>query len=120
MVGGVYAVHRMNGRITLTPRLFGVMLGGPQGWGFTGQVIVISASSRERAHGQRVLLIDSVQLFSAHSVSDELKLFRERLAAVRHADVRDVGSTDVIAHRTLLRIAGAQPVAFGLELGGAA
>lgn len=119
MVGGVYAVYRMNDRITLTPRLFGVMLRGPQGWGFTGQVIVISASSRERAHGQRVLLINGVQLFGAHSVSDELKLLRERLAAVRHTYIGDVGSTDVVAHRTLLRIAGAQPVAFGLELGGA-
>jgi len=51
-----------------------------------------------------------------HSLSDELKLLGERLAAVHHADIRDVGATDVVAHRTLLRIGGAQPVAFGLEL----
>ncbi|TNN85619.1 Epidermal growth factor receptor kinase substrate 8-like protein 3 [Liparis tanakae] len=71
--------------------------------------------SRERAHGQGVLLVDGVQLLSVHSMSDELQLLGERLAAVRHADIRDVGATDVVAHRTLLRIGGAQPVAFGLE-----
>lgn len=79
--------------------------------------LVISASSRERGHGQRVLLINRVQLFSAHSLSDELKLFREGLAAVCHADIRDVGAADVVAHGTLLRITGAQPIAFGLEGG---
>lgn len=117
MAGGVYTVYRMNDRITITPRVLSVMLGGPQGWGSTGRVIVISASPRERAHGQRVFLVDSVQLFSAHGVSDELELLGERLAAVRHADIGDVGAADVVALRTLLRITGAQPVAFGLEVG---
>lgn len=79
---------------------------------------VTSALPRERAHGQGVLLVDGVQLFSVHGLSDELKLLRERLAAVRHADVGDVGTADVVAHGTLLRIVGAQPVAFGLEIKG--
>lgn len=74
MVGEVYAVYKMTDRITITPCLFSVMPGGPQVWGFTGQVQVISASSWEWAHGQRVLLVNCVQLFGAHSVSDELKL----------------------------------------------
>lgn len=77
-------------------------------------MIVILASSQERGHGQRVLLINNV-LLSAHRVSDELKLLRERLTAVCHTDIRDIGATDIIALRTLLRIIGAQPVAFGLE-----
>ena len=75
---------------------------------------MISAPPRERTHGQRVLLIDSVQLFGAHGVSDEVKLLSECLAAVRHTDIRDVGAADVVAFRTLLIITGAQPVAFGL------
>ena len=50
-------------------------------------------------------------------MSDELKLFRERLAAVRHTDIGDVGASDVVAFRALLGIAGAQPVTFGLESG---
>lgn len=75
----------------------------------------ISTPSRERAHGERVLLVDSVQLVRAHSVSDELKLLGERLASVRHADVRDIGATDVVALRTLLSVIWTQPVAFGLE-----
>lgn len=87
------------------------------GLGFTGwdRVTAISAPSRQRAHGQRVLLINSIQLFCAHSVSDEVKLLRERLAAVRHTDIGDVGATDVVAFRTLLGITGAQPVTLGLE-----
>lgn len=116
-VGGVYAVYLMADRITITPRLFSVMPGEPQVWGFTGRVQarVISASSREWPHGQRVLFVNGVQVFGAHGVSDELKLLRQRLAAVCHADIGDVGTADVVAHRTLLRITGAQPVAFGLE-----
>lgn len=74
-----------------------------------------SGAHRERAHGQRVLLINSFQLFSAHSVNDEMKLLRERLTAVCYANIRNVGATDVIAHRTLFGITGPQPVAFGLE-----
>lgn len=119
MVGGVYAVYRMTDRITITPHLFSVIPSGPQVWGLAGriQVRVISASSWERAHGQRVLLVNRVQVFCAHGVSDELKLLWQCLAAVCHADIGDVGTADVVAHRTLLRITGAQPVAFGLESG---
>lgn len=90
----------MNNRITITPQLSGVMLGGERGWRFTGQVlaIVILASSRwQRTHGQGVLLVNSVQLFGAHGMSDELKLLQERLAAVRHADIGDVGTANVVA-----------------------
>lgn len=117
---GVYAVYRMNNRITITPPLSGVMLGGVRGWRFTGQVqaiVILASSRRQRAHGQRVLLVNSVQLFGAHGVSDELKLLRERLAAVCHADIGDVGTADVVAFGALPCITGAQPVAFGLEVG---
>lgn len=95
------------------------MLGGPQGWGFTGRdrMTVISALTRQRAHGQRVLLINSVRLFCAHGMSDEMKLLTECLAAVGHTDIRDVGATDVVAFRTLLGITWAQPVTFGLGSG---
>lgn len=79
-------------------------------------MIEISASSRERAHGKRVLLVNGVQPIGAHSMSDELKLLRQCLAAVRHAYVGDIGAADVIAHRTFLIIIGAQPVAFDLEV----
>lgn len=83
--------------------------------GLVGWLEESSASSREGAHGKRVLLVDGVQPIGAHSVNDELKLLRQRLTAVRHANVGDVGAADVIAHRTFLVIIGAQPVAFGLE-----
>lgn len=76
-----------------------------------------SGSRREGAHGQRLLLVDSVELYSAHSMGDELKLFGQGLAAVCHADIGDVGPADVVAHRTFLKISGAQPVAFHLEVG---
>lgn len=76
---------------------------------------MISAPSRERVHGERVLLVDGVQLVGAHGVSDELKLLGERLAAVRHADVWYVGAADVVALGAFLSITGAQPVTFGLE-----
>lgn len=79
-------------------------------------LIAMSASSREGRHGQRVLLVDGVQLHGAHGVSDELQLLGERLAAVRHADVGDVGAADVVADGTLLVIVGPQPVAFGLPV----
>lgn len=79
-------------------------------------VCQISAPSWERAHGEGVLLVDSVQLVRAHSVSDEMKLLGERLASVRHADVRDIGTADVVALRTFLSVIWTQPVAFGLEL----
>lgn len=95
----------MNNRITITtPQLSGVMLGGERGGRFTGQVqaiVILVSSRRQRAHGQRVLLVNSVQLFGAHGVSDELKLLQERLAAVRHADIGDVGATDVVAFGAL-------------------
>lgn len=78
-------------------------------------MMATSGSSWEGAHGQRLLLVDSVKLYSAHSVGDELKLLRQRLAAVRHADVGDVGPADVVAHWPFLKISGAQPVAFHLE-----
>lgn len=118
MVVGVNAVYRITTELLLTPCFFCVMLGGPQGWGFTGQVqvSVTLTSSGQRAHGQRVLLINRFQLFSAHSMSDELKLLRECLAAVCHADVWDVCAANIIAQRTLLGIKGAKPVAFGLKL----
>lgn len=73
-------------------------------------------SSRDGPHGQSILLINGVQLHSAHGVSDELQLLRERLAAVCHADVGDVGAADVVADGTLLIIIRPQPVAFGLEV----
>lgn len=76
----------------------------------------MSASSREGRHGQRVLLVDGVQLHGAHGVSDELQLLGERLAAVRHADVGDVGAADVVADGTLLVVVGPQPVAFSLPV----
>lgn len=79
--------------------------------------MVPSGSSWEGTHGQRLLLIDSVKLYSAHSVGDELKLLRQGLAAVRHADIGDVGPADVVAHWTFLKISRAQPVAFHLEVG---
>lgn len=77
---------------------------------------VILGSSRDGPHGQSILLIDGVQLHSAHGVSDELQLLWERLAAVCHADVGDVGAADVVANGTLLIIIRPQPVAFGLEV----
>lgn len=101
--GGVYAA--------LTARLQ-CHAGWATGLGILHQ---ISTPSRERAHGERVLLVDSIQLVRAHSVSDELKLLGERLASVRHADVRDIGAADVVALRTLLSVIWTQPVAFGLE-----
>lgn len=76
----------------------------------------MSASARERRHGQRVLLVDGVQLHGAHGVSDELQFLGERLAAVRHPDVGDVGAADVVADGTLQVIVGPQPVALGLEV----
>lgn len=76
----------------------------------------MSASSREGRHGQRVLLVDGVQLHGAHGMSDELQLLGQRLAAERHADVGDVGAADVVADGTLLVVVGPQPVAFGLQI----
>lgn len=75
------------------------------------------ALCRQRANRQRILLIYSLQPISMHSVSDELKLLWQRLTAVRHADIRDIGTADVIALRTFFKIRGAQPVAFDLEAG---
>lgn len=116
--GGVYTVSRPNSRITLTLHPFSVMLNEPHGWGFTTQdkMIVFSVASWQRTHGQRVLLINSVQLFCAHGMSDEIKLLREGLAAVCHTDIRNVSAPDVVTLRTFLGITGTQPVAFGLEL----
>lgn len=84
---------------------------------FTGQVwvFVTSVSSRERTHGQRVLLVYDVQLVGAHSVSDELQLFGECLAAVRHTDIWYVGSSDVIALGAFSGITRAKPVALSLK-----
>lgn len=79
------------------------------------QVIVTLVISRDRAHGQSVLLADRVQLLGVDSLSDELQLFSKGLAAVRHTDVRDVSTADVVARRTLVKVGGAQPVAFGLK-----
>lgn len=91
--------------------------------GFIGrdQVVVISGASWKRGHGQRshgqsVLLINSIQLLCSHSVNDEVKLLREGLTAVSHADIRNVGTTDVVTFRTLPGVAGTQPVAFSLKL----
>lgn len=67
---------------------------------------VASALARQRAHAERVLLIDGVQAVGAHGVSDELELLRQRLTAVGHADVWDVGAADVVALRTFLIIGG--------------
>lgn len=74
----------------------------------------VSASSRDGAHGERVLLVDAVQLVCAHGVGDEVKLLGERLEAVCHTDVRDVGAPDVIALRTFSIVTGAKPVALYL------
>lgn len=74
-----------------------------------------SAPARDGTHGQRVLLIDGVQLLRAHGVSDEVKLLRQRLAAVRHADVRNVGAADVVALGTFLVVVRAEPVALSLK-----
>lgn len=65
---------------------------------------VISALAWQRAHGESVLLINGPQAISAHGVSDELELLRQRLAAVGHTDVWDVGTANVVALRTLLII----------------
>lgn len=73
--------------------------------------------SGDGRHGQGVLLIDGIQLLCAHGVDDELELLTERLTAVRHADVRDVGATYVVALGTFLSVVGAQPVAFCLKGG---
>lgn len=73
--------------------------------------------SWEWTHGQRVVLVDTVQLlFCAHSVSYEVQLLGEGLEAVRHSDVGDVGAADVVALRTLPVITGAEPVAFHLQV----
>lgn len=102
MIRDVYTVIRMNRQqICSHTRSLQQHAGWTTGLGiyWTGQnhVIVISVTSWERAHGQSVLLINGVQLLCAHSVSDELKLLRECLTAVCHTDVRDVGTTDVVA-----------------------
>lgn len=65
-----------------------------------------SALTWQRAHAERVLLIDRVQAIGAHGVSDELELLRQRLTAVGHADVWDVGAADVVALGTFLIIGG--------------
>lgn len=72
--------------------------------------------ARQRAHAEGVLLVDGVQGVGAHGVSDELQLLRQRLTAVGHADVRDVGAADVVALGTFLIVGGTQPVALDLEV----
>lgn len=74
-----------------------------------------SALTWQRAHAEGVLLVDGVQAVGAHGVSDELELLRQRLTAVGHADVRDVGAADVVALGTFLIIGGTQPVTLDLE-----
>lgn len=61
-----------------------------------------SALTWQRAHGQGVLLVNRVQAISAHGVSDELQLLQQRLTAVGHADVWDVGAANVVAPGTFL------------------
>lgn len=67
---------------------------------------LISALTWQRAHGERVLLINGAQAISADGVSDELELLWQRLTAVGHTDVWDVGTADVVALRTFLIIGG--------------
>lgn len=98
---GVYTVIRMNRQqICSHTRSLQRHVGRTTRMGicWTGRnhVIVISVPSWKRAHGQSILLINGVQLLCANSVSDELKLLRECLTAVRHTDVRNVGTTDVV------------------------
>lgn len=75
-----------------------------------------SALAWQRAHGQSVLPIDGLQGISAHGVSDQLELLCQRLTAVGHADVWDVGPANVVALGTFLVIGGTQPVALDLEV----
>lgn len=51
-----------------------------------------------------------------HGVGDELELLRQRLTAVGHTDVWDVGAANVVALWTFLVIGGTQPVTFDLEV----
>lgn len=75
-----------------------------------------SAWTWQWGHRQRVLLINRVQAISAHGVSDELELLQQRLTAVGHTDVRDVGAADVVALRTFFIVRGTQPVTFNLDV----
>lgn len=75
-----------------------------------------SARTWQGGHRQRVLLINRVQAISAHGVSDELELLQQRLAAVGHTDVRDVGAADVVALGAFFIVRRPQPVTFHLDV----
>lgn len=64
--------------------------------------------------GEHVLLLDGLQLGALHRLRDERQLLAQRLEAVAHADVGNVGPADVVPLRTLLQVVGTQPVALHL------
>lgn len=86
------------------------MLSGLQGGGEVG----ILAPSWDGAHGQRVLLVDGVQLIGPHGMGDEVKLLGEGLEAIGYSDIGNVGAADVVALRTFFIVTGAKPVALNL------
>lgn len=52
--------------------------------------------------GENILLLDGLQLGALHRLRDERQLLAQRLEAIAHADVGDVGAADVVPLRTLL------------------
>lgn len=68
-----------------------------------------SLPSIHGGHTQAALLLDGLQLVGADCLRDQIQLLAHGLVAKGHADVGDVGASDVVALLTLFDTVGAEP-----------